>query len=222
MAKQVRLIDSRVGDERQPSTRSHRSRRLRRSTDLLREITRHCTPRQRCIYPDYVTPLNRVYARPSSRFCSTLIEPRTNPSLSRFSFFFEAEGKKQKDESILLSLYLESTFLLFLFFFFFRIERRRGFLVPFLPPRRVKTFASIHFSPFVKNLFSNLLFLFRSLSLCLSKSLLSLRIISSSPREEEPSLLVFPSSSLSKIDFNLVGCNFGTIIKHVQHLSGGK
>ena len=140
VAKQVRLIDSRVGDERQPSTRSHRSRRLRRSTDLLREITRHCTPRQRCIYPDYVTPLNRVYARPSSRFCSTLIEPRTNPSLSRFSFFFEAEGKKQKDESILLSLYLESTFLLFLFFFFFRIERRRGFLVPFLPPRRVKTF----------------------------------------------------------------------------------
>lgn len=96
VAKQVRLIDSRVGDERQPSTRSHRSRRLRRSTDLLREITRHCTPRQRCIYPDYVTPLNRVYARPSSRFCSTLIEPRTNPSLSRFSFFFRSGGEETK------------------------------------------------------------------------------------------------------------------------------
>ena len=129
VAKQVRLIDSRVGDERQPSTRSHRSRRLRRSTDLLREITRHCTPRQRCIYPDYVTPLNRVYARPSSRFCSTLIEPRTNPSLSRFSFFFfEAEGKKQKDESILLSLYLESTFLLFFLFHSLSLSQNLFFL----------------------------------------------------------------------------------------------
>lgn len=106
VAKQVRLIDSRVGDERQPSTRSHRSRRLRRSTDLLREITRHCTPRQRCIYPDYVTPLNRVYARPSSRFCSTLIEPRTNPSLSRFSFFFFRSGGKETKRRVYSSLSL--------------------------------------------------------------------------------------------------------------------
>ena len=117
MAKQVRLIDSRVGDERQPSTRSHRSRRLRRSTDLLREITRHCTPRQRCIYPDYVTPLNRVYARPSSRFCSTLIEPRTNPSLSRFSFFFFSKRRERnKKTSLFFSLFTSNQRSFFSFF----------------------------------------------------------------------------------------------------------
>ena len=116
VAKQVRLIDSRVGDERQPSTRSHRSRRLRRSTDLLREITRHCTPRQRCIYPDYVTPLNRVYARPSSRFCSTLIEPRTNPSLSRFSFFFSKRRGRNKKTSLFFSLFTSNQRSFFSFF----------------------------------------------------------------------------------------------------------
>lgn len=120
VAKQVRLIDSRVGDERQPSTRSHRSRRLRRSTDLLREITRHCTPRQRCI-PWLCNTVKSRLRRPSSRFCSTLIEPRTNPSLSPFSFFSEEETKRRVYSSLsLLRINVPST--PFLFFFFFRIE----------------------------------------------------------------------------------------------------
>lgn len=120
VAKQVRLIDSRVGDERQPSTRSHRSRRLRRSTDLLREITRHCTPQQRCI----PWLCNTVKSRLRPTIFSFLFNPYWAANQSFFIpllFFSEEETKRRVYSSLsLLRINVPST--PFLFFFFFRIE----------------------------------------------------------------------------------------------------
>lgn len=129
VAKQVRLIDSRVGDERQPSTRSHRSRRLRRSTDLLREITRHCTPRQRCI----PWLCNTVKSRLRPTIFSFLFNPYWAANQSFFIpllFFFRRRNKKT---SLFFSLFTSNQRSLYSFPFF---SSSSAFLVPsFLPPR---------------------------------------------------------------------------------------
>lgn len=165
VAKQVRLIDSRVGDERQPSTRSHRSRRLRRSTDLLREITRHCTPRQRCI----PWLCNTVKSRLRPTIFSFLFNPYWAANQSFFIpllFFFRRRNKKT---SLFFSLFTSNQRSLYSFPFFLLLPhwRRRGFSFLFFL-LGVKTFYTF----FVKNLFSAFKKSFLPLSFSLLKSLL--------------------------------------------------
>lgn len=138
-AKQPRLIDSRVDDERQFSFQNHRSRHLRRSTDQLREIERHCSLEQRAAYE---SPLNRIYV---DQLASSWFYLRLVSSCRRFFSYF----------IVFLSFFPIETFFLFrkrvppfsssrgrLFFFFEKVSssscsRGRFFFFFFLAPRSV-------------------------------------------------------------------------------------